>query len=67
MTIVLVLIPLAFVLVAMAVAALFWAVDSGQYDNLEDAAHAPLEVDTPTTPDASTVSVITDSRTRAHP
>ena len=40
MSIVLLLIPLAFVLVALAVAALFWAVDSGQYDNLEEAARA---------------------------
>jgi cbb3-type cytochrome oxidase maturation protein len=47
MTVVLLLIPLAFVLVAFAVAALFWAVDSGQYDNLDDAANSPLESDDP--------------------
>lgn len=45
MTIVLLLIPLAFVLVALAAAALFWAVNSGQYDDLEEAANAPLEGD----------------------
>jgi cbb3-type cytochrome oxidase maturation protein len=32
MTIVLLLIPLGLVLVALAAWALFWAVDSGQYD-----------------------------------
>ena len=40
------LIPLGLVLMAAAVAALFWAVDSGQYDELEGPARAPLEADT---------------------
>lgn len=51
MTIVLLLIPLAFILVAFAAAALFWAVDSGQYDDLEEAANAPLEADPGTAED----------------
>lgn len=63
MTVVLLLIPLAFVLVALAAAALFWAVDSGQYDNLDDAANAPLEADLGCTADRS-VSVTTDSGPR---
>lgn len=45
MTIVFLLIPLGFVLLAFAVAALFWAVDSGQYDDLEEAALTALEND----------------------
>lgn len=62
MTIVLLLIPLAFVLVALAAAALFWAVDSGQYDSLDDAANAPLEADLPEREAAGpAVSVSTDS------
>ncbi len=61
MSIVLLLIPLAFVLVAVAAMALFWAVDSGQYDNLDDAGNAPLEVDAADIRADSSVSVITDS------
>lgn len=45
MSIVFILIPLAFVLMAIAVAALFWAVSSGQYDDLEDASRSVLEPD----------------------
>ena len=41
------LIPLGLVLLAGAVAALFWAVNSGQYDDLEEAGKAPLEPDDP--------------------
>jgi cbb3-type cytochrome oxidase maturation protein len=44
-TIVFLLIPLGFVLVALAAAALFWAVNSGQYDDLEEAGVSPLESD----------------------
>jgi cbb3-type cytochrome oxidase maturation protein len=39
------LIPLACVLMALAVAALFWAVNSGQYDELEEASRTVLEPD----------------------
>lgn len=64
MTIVLLLIPLAFVLVAFAVAALFWAVDSGQYDNLDDAANSPLESDDAADAEGlPPISVTTDSPT----
>ncbi len=41
------LIPLGVVFLAIAVAAFFWAVDSGQYDDLEEGARAPLEPDEP--------------------
>lgn len=64
MTVILLLIPLAFVLVAFAVAALFWAVDSGQYDNLDDAANSPLESDDAADAEGyPAVSVTKDSRT----
>lgn len=38
MSIILVLIPLGLVLVAIAVAAFFWAVSSGQFDDLDSPA-----------------------------
>jgi cbb3-type cytochrome oxidase maturation protein len=47
MNIVFLLIPLGMVLMLAAVAALFWAVNSGQYDDLDDADHSPLEHDEP--------------------
>ena len=48
MMIVLLLIPLGLVLVAVAAAALFWAVDTGQYDgDLEVEARIALERDEP--------------------
>ena len=45
MNIVFLLIPLGLVLMAAAVAALFWAVNSGQYDDIEDASRTVLEPD----------------------
>jgi len=45
MSIVLLLIPLGMVLMAGAVAALFWAVNSGQYDDIEEASRSVLEPD----------------------
>jgi len=50
MSMVLILIPLALVLVGAAVAALFWAVDSGQYDDLEGAERLALDTDDETAP-----------------
>jgi len=47
MTIVFLLIPLGVVLMGAAVAALFWAVNSGQYDDIEDASRPVLEPDEP--------------------
>jgi cbb3-type cytochrome oxidase maturation protein len=43
MNIVFLLIPLGMGLLAVAVAALFWAVNSGQYDDLEDAGRTVLD------------------------
>ena len=43
MNIVFLLIPLGLVLMGAAVAALFWAVNSGQYDDIEDASHTLFE------------------------
>ena len=43
MNIVFLLIPLGMGLLVAAVVALFWAVNSGQYDDLEDAGRAVLE------------------------
>ena len=45
MNIVFLLIPLGMVLMLAAVAALFWAVNSGQYDDLEDAGRAVSDPD----------------------
>jgi cbb3-type cytochrome oxidase maturation protein len=42
MNIVFLLIPLGMGLMVAAVVALFWAVNSGQYDDLEDAGRAVL-------------------------
>ncbi len=47
MNIVFLLIPLGLVLMGGAVAALFWAVNSGQYDDIEDAGRSVLESDEP--------------------
>lgn len=47
MNIVFLLIPLGMVLMAAAVAALFWAINSGQYDDLEDAGQCVLEAEEP--------------------
>jgi cbb3-type cytochrome oxidase maturation protein len=43
MNIVFLLIPLGMGLMVAAVAALFWAVNSGQYDDLEDAGRSVIE------------------------
>jgi cbb3-type cytochrome oxidase maturation protein len=45
MTIVYLLIPLGAILMIAAAAALIWAVNSGQFDDLEEAGRAILEPD----------------------
>jgi cbb3-type cytochrome oxidase maturation protein len=45
MSISLLLIPLALLMLAVAVAAFFWAVDSNQFENLEDEGRRILEPD----------------------
>ena len=47
----LILIPLALILIAVAIKIFFWAVDDGQFDDLEGPAHSilfdqPLEKET---------------------
>ena len=42
MTIILILVPLSLVLVALAVWAFFWAVGSGQFDDLDSPAYRIL-------------------------
>lgn len=42
MTALYILIPIAVVLVGLAIWLFFWAVDSGQYDDLEGPAHSIL-------------------------
>lgn len=37
-----VMVPVALILVALAIRFFFWAVDSGQYDDLEGPAHSIL-------------------------
>jgi P-type Cu2+ transporter len=37
-----VMIPIAIVIVALAIRLLFWAVDSGQYDDMDGPAHSIL-------------------------
>lgn len=49
MAIALLLIPLALVLTVVAVWAFFWAVDSGQFDNLEAEGQRILDEDPATT------------------
>jgi cbb3-type cytochrome oxidase maturation protein len=46
-TILYMLIPLSLVLVVGAVWAFFWAVDSGQFDDLDEAAYSVLAEDGP--------------------
>lgn len=46
MSIAFLLIPLGLVLMAAAAAALFWAVDAGQFDDLDAPARSVLEEDT---------------------
>lgn len=41
------LIPLSLLLVGVAVWAFFWAVDRGQFEDMEDPAQAALEEDPP--------------------
>ena len=45
MTIILVLIPLSIVLLTLAGAAFFWAVDNDQYDDMDTPALMPLAAD----------------------
>ena len=37
-----VMIPIAIVIVALAIRLLFWAIDSGQYDDMDGPAHSIL-------------------------
>lgn len=53
MTALYVLIPIAVLLVALALKLFFWAVDSGQYDDLDSPAHSILFDDPPSPPDDS--------------
>ena len=46
------LVPLSLTLVGVAVWGFFWAVDRGQFEDLEDAARAALEEDALDTPRA---------------
>lgn len=45
-----ILIPVAVVLVALAIWVFFWAVDSGQFDDLDGPAHSILFDDEPQRP-----------------
>jgi cbb3-type cytochrome oxidase maturation protein len=47
MSIALLLIPLALVLLGAAVAAFFWAVDNGQFEDLDEAARLVLSDEEP--------------------
>ncbi len=51
MNIILALIPVSLVLLGVAVAAFFWAVDDAQYDDLDTPALAPLVDDDATRTD----------------
>jgi cbb3-type cytochrome oxidase maturation protein len=44
-TILYVLVPLGLALALLALSAFFWAVDAGQFEDLDDAAGAPLRDD----------------------
>jgi cbb3-type cytochrome oxidase maturation protein len=58
MEIILVLIPVSLVIVAIAIAAFFWAVDNNQYDDVERGGSEALfgDDDKPATARADTVS-----------
>ena len=47
MTILYVLVPLGLVLCLLAVVAFFWAVNTGQFEDLDSAGVSPLEDDLP--------------------
>ena len=49
-----ILIPVAIVIVAIAIYVFFWAVDSGQYDDLDGPAHSSSTTKTRSTRPAST-------------
>ena len=55
MNIVFVLVPLGLVLIAAAVWALFWAVNNGQFDEVDSGADAPFrdDIDPAVTEDGS--------------
>jgi cbb3-type cytochrome oxidase maturation protein len=46
------LIPLSIILLGVAIWGFFWAVNRGQFENLEESQNAALEEDTPLNPDA---------------
>lgn len=50
MSIALLLIPLALLLLGAAIAAFFWAVDNGQFEELDDAAGMALADEQPAPP-----------------
>jgi cbb3-type cytochrome oxidase maturation protein len=50
MTILFVLVPLGLVLAILAVWAFFWAVNAGQFEELDAASVSPLEDDLPEAP-----------------
>lgn len=49
MTMLLILVPVSLLLVGLAIWAFFWAVDQGQFDDLDAPALAPLLDETPET------------------
>ena len=51
MSIALLLIPLALLLLVAAIGAFFWAVDNGQFEDLEEAGAAALRDEPPTPQD----------------
>lgn len=50
MNILFVLIPLSLVLLGVSVWSLFWAIDTGQFENLEQAARAYEDEEGPSSP-----------------
>ena len=48
------IVPLSLVLVGVALWAFFWAVDAGQFEDLESPGWSVLEEDTPAPPSAAT-------------
>lgn len=72
------LVPIALIFVAIALRFLFWAINSGQYDNLDTEAHrilfdedapskadAPKPAETPSTPE-TTPDATAKQETKAH-
>lgn len=62
------LVPCALIFIALAIKALFWAINNGQYDNLDTEAHRILfDADAKQSPTTTTPPVSDDRLTGTQP